>query len=64
MRLPALFATLAVALLPLVALAEEKPAETAFTIGEGKLALKAPAGWKKVQPRSRIIEAEFEIPTV
>ena len=64
MRLPALLAALAVAFLPLIAFAEEKPAETAFTIGEGKLALKAPAGWKKVQPKSRIIEAEFEIPAV
>jgi hypothetical protein len=52
----------AVCFLPLLAIAEDKPAETPFAIGEGKLALKAPAGWKKVQPKSRIIEAEFEIP--
>ena len=50
------------ALIPAISTAEEKPAEAAFTIGEGKLALKAPTAWKKVQPKSRIIEAEFEIP--
>jgi hypothetical protein len=61
MRLTALFASLVV-LAPLFALAEDKPAATPFAIGEGKLALTAPAGWKKVQPKSRIIEAEFEIP--
>jgi hypothetical protein len=62
MRLTSLLAGGLVTLLPLLAIAEEKPAETPFAIGEGKLALKAPAGWKKVQPKSRIIEAEFEIP--
>lgn len=61
MRLPALLASLVV-LVPLFARAEDKPAATPFAIGEGKLALTAPAGWKKVQPKSRIIEAEFEIP--
>jgi hypothetical protein len=61
MRLTALLASLVV-LVPLLATAEDKPAETPFAIGEGKLALTAPAGWKKVQPKSRIIEAEFEIP--
>ena len=62
MRLTHLLAIGFIALLPLLALAEDKPAETPFAIGEGKLALTAPAGWKKVQPKSRIIEAEFEIP--
>lgn len=62
MRLTCILATGLVALLPLLSVAEDKPAETPFAIGEGKLALKAPAGWKKVQPKSRIIEAEFEIP--
>jgi hypothetical protein len=62
MRLTRLLAFGFVALLPLLVTAEDKPAETPFAIGEGKLALKAPAGWKKVQPKSRIIEAEFEIP--
>jgi hypothetical protein len=62
MRFTSLLALGVVAVSALVVLAEDKPAETPFAIGEGKLALTAPAGWKKVQPKSRIIEAEFEIP--
>jgi hypothetical protein len=55
------FAALAFAVFP--AWAEDKPAEaTKFEIGEGKVALTAPAGWKKVQPKTRIVEAEFEVP--
>jgi hypothetical protein len=61
MRLTAMLVS-AISLLPILAIAEDKPAVTQFAIGEGKLALTAPAGWKKVQPKSRIIEAEFEIP--
>jgi hypothetical protein len=53
-----LFAT--ALMLPLMA--QDKPAGTQFTIGEGKLAFTAPAGWKKKQPASRIVEAEFEVP--
>jgi hypothetical protein len=45
-----------------LAQAEEKPAGGTFSIGEGKLQLKAPEGWTKKQPKSRIIEAEFEVP--
>jgi hypothetical protein len=41
---------------------EEKP--TKFTIGDGKIALTAPASWKKVMPRSNIVEAEFSVPPV
>jgi hypothetical protein len=44
------------------ALAEDKPPATTFTVGEGKVAFTAAEGWKKVQPKSRIIEAEFEVP--
>ena len=44
------------------AVAEEKPAERGFTIGEGKVSFTAAEGWKKVQPKSRIVEAEFEVP--
>src|SRR5687767_6000528 len=62
MRSLALLTAALLALVPALAGAEDKPADTSFAIGEGKLALKAPAGWKKVQPKSRIIEAEFEIP--
>ncbi len=46
----------------LVALAEDKPADRGFTVGEGQVAFTAAAGWKKVQPKNRIIEAEFEVP--
>jgi gluconolactonase len=42
--------------------AEEKPAERTFAIGEGKVSFTAAEGWKKVQPKSRIVEAEFEVP--
>lgn len=36
-------------------------AET-FTIAGGALSLSAPDGWKKVPPKSAIVETEFEIP--
>lgn len=35
----------------------------AFTIGEGSLSLEAPATWKRVQPKSGIVETEFAIPS-
>ena len=44
------------------ACAEDKPADRSFAIGEGKLVFAAPEGWTKKEPKSRIIEAEFEIP--
>src|SRR5881227_3929220 len=48
---------------PLLANAQDKPVEgNNFTIGEGKLALAAPAGWTKKEPASRIVEVEFAIP--
>ena len=34
-----------------------------FTIGEGALSLEAPQGWKRVQPKSGIVETEFAIPS-
>jgi len=34
----------------------------AFTIGEGKLELAAPANWTKKEPTSRIVEVEFAVP--
>ena len=46
----------------LAAVAEDKPADRGFTVGEGKVAFTAVEGWKKVQPKNRIIEAEFEVP--
>src|SRR5438045_4373036 len=33
-----------------------------YTIGEGKLALTAPASWTKKEPTSRIVEVEFAVP--
>ena len=34
---------------------------TEFTVANGALSLGAPDGWKRVQPRSRIVETEFAI---
>ena len=42
--------------------ADEAPADTTFTVADGKMTFKAPAGWVKKMPRSRIVEVEFEIP--
>jgi hypothetical protein len=36
---------------------------TVFTIADGALALEAPAGWQRVQPKSGIVETEFAIPS-
>lgn len=41
---------------------EEAKPGAAFTVADGKLSFTAPKGWTKKQPRSRIIEVEFEIP--
>jgi hypothetical protein len=47
----------------LIVSAQDKPAGgSTFTIGEGKLALTAPANWTKKEPASRIVEAEFAVP--
>jgi hypothetical protein len=62
MRSLTLAAAVMLAISPALASAEEKPADSTFTIGEGKLAFAAPEGWTKKQPKSRIIEAELEIP--
>jgi hypothetical protein len=63
MRMHLLLATLAiVAASGLVALAEDKAADRSFTVGDGKVAFTVAEGWKKVQPKNRIIEAEFEVP--
>lgn len=37
--------------------------ERAFRIGEGSFSLSAPEGWQRVQPRSRIVETEFSVPS-
>jgi hypothetical protein len=38
-------------------------ADGVFTIADGALALEAPAGWQRVQPKSGIVETEFAIPS-
>ncbi|MEI6240213.1 MAG: hypothetical protein WCR51_07475 [Planctomycetia bacterium] len=35
----------------------------AFTIASGAFSLEAPADWKRVQPKSGIVETEFSIPS-
>src|SRR6266550_2730076 len=62
MQQPRLFALSLLLLCPAV-FAQDKPAGgNNFTIGEGKLALTAPASWTKKEPASRIVEVEFAIP--
>ena len=57
------FLALSLLLLCPVAFAQDKPGSgNTFNIGEGKLALTAPASWTKKQPAIRIIEAEFAVP--
>lgn len=38
-------------------------AAEAFTIAGGGFSLAAPEGWKRVEPKSGIVETEFEIPS-
>lgn len=38
-------------------------ASRAFTIANGSFSLEAPADWKRVQPKSGIVETEFAIPS-
>lgn len=40
--------------------AVEAPA--VFTIADGALSLRAPEGWRRVQPKSGIVETEFSVP--
>jgi len=50
------------------AMAEEKKQETGertlLKLADGKLTLKSPAGWKRVKPKTRIVEYEFSVPPV
>src|SRR5262245_11171257 len=41
---------------------DDRSRGSTFTIGEGKLALTAPASWLSKQPANRIVEVEFAIP--
>lgn len=66
---PLTLVRLLVALLPIVAaapaMAQAVVAEDTrtFAIAGGSLLLEAPAGWKRVQPKSGIVETEFAIPS-
>ena len=46
------------------AVAQPAVAESAlaFTIADAALSLEAPTGWKRVQPKSNMIETEFSVP--
>ena len=37
-------------------------AAVVFTIADGAFTLEAPAGWERVQPKSRMVETEFAVP--
>ena len=50
------------AALPAAAQAVAEDTRT-FAIAGGSLLLEAPAGWKRVQPKSGIVETEFSIPS-
>ena len=43
--------------------ADAPPEGRVFTIADGGFSLQAPAGWKRVQPKSGIVETEFAIPS-
>jgi hypothetical protein len=45
------------------AAAEAPPESRLFTIAEGGFSLRAPEGWKRVQPKMQMIETEFAIPS-
>ena len=66
---PLTLVRLIIAILPLVgaapAVAQAVVAEDvrAFSIGGGSFLLEAPAGWKRVQPKSGIVETEFSVPS-
>jgi hypothetical protein len=61
--LPILAATLFIGIFALDASAQDK-AGKAFTIGDGKLTLTAPANWTEKKPAITFIEAEYSIPPV
>ena len=43
---------------------ESKPADQKIELAEGKLQLTISGGWKKIAPKSRIIDFEFTVPPV
>jgi len=56
---------IALLVLPAAARAQAVAAQEsrAFTIADGGFSLEAPAGWKRVAPKSGIVETEFAIPS-
>jgi hypothetical protein len=59
-----LLALFFVALGPAVASARQAEADArTFAIADGGFSLSAPEGWKRVQPKSSIVETEFAIPS-
>ena len=48
---------------PVVAQPAVAAGESLFTIADGGVSLEAPAAWKRVQPKSGIVETEFAIPS-
>jgi len=70
MRRCASIAPCVIALFALVALPGAARAQAvatdearAFTIADGAFSLEAPSGWKRVAPKSGIVETEFAIPS-
>jgi hypothetical protein len=63
-------ASIALCLIALFALSRAARAQAvatdearAFTIADGSFSLEAPSGWKRVAPKSGIVETEFAIPS-
>lgn len=48
--------------IPAVAL-QDDGGDRAFTIADGAFSLAAPEGWKRVAPKSSIVETEFSVPS-
>ena len=63
LELTAWMAATAVLVTPGAAAEAQQPALNIFTIADGSLSLEAPVGWERVQPKSRIVETEFAIPS-
>jgi hypothetical protein len=49
--------------LGITTLLADDAAEKTVSVAEGKLSFAVPEGWEKTQPRSRIVEMEFTIPS-
>lgn len=65
-RLIVLVCLAALLRLPVALAADEAgspAAERAFTVANGSYSLSAPEGWQRSQPRSRIVETEFAVPS-